>query len=274
MGDGSLTYIGRSPFRLHMTPIRIVPTEFASGGETVRGDFFVPSGAGPFLGICEFHGLPDSGKEAAPLLASAGFLVLTFDFRGFRRSDGIFRLSRAIEDAGHAVTHILESDLSKKGWVGVYGASYGGAVAICSAARDDRISCVCARAPVYDTLGFARSALIQPAVEALLKDDPKAMHGLTDPDLRRQMLEWMIEDGARFNPMNEISKICPRPLLVIAGGADEGIDLAGIRRLVGLAREPKELAVVAGADHELTDPTARKTTLDRAVSWFRSQRPE
>lgn len=160
-----------------------------------------------------------------------------------------------------------------KGWVGVYGSSYGGAVAICAAARDQRISCVCARAPVYDTLAFARSPLIQPGVKAILKTDPEAIHGLADPNVREQVLEWMIEDGARFNPMSEVSKISPRPLMVIAGDADEGIDLAGVQRLFELAREPKELVVVAGADHELTDPHAYETTMDRAVSWLRSQRP-
>jgi dipeptidyl aminopeptidase/acylaminoacyl peptidase len=253
--------------------MRTIPTEFKSAGETLRGDFLVPSSAGPFPGICEFHGLPYPETGVAARLASSGFLVLTFDFRGFRRSDGVFRLSREIEDAQNAVTHLLRSKLSMKGWVGVYGASYGGAVAICSAARDKRISCVCARAPVYDTLAFARSPLIQPGVEAVLRSDPEAIHGLTDPDLRRQILEWMIEDRARFNPMNEIPKISPRPPLVIAGDADMSIDLAGVRRLFELAREPKELVVVAGADHELTNRDAYETTMDRAVSWFRSQRP-
>jgi dipeptidyl aminopeptidase/acylaminoacyl peptidase len=258
-----------------MSPIRTVPTLFTSGGETLRGDFVVPSGAGPFPGVCKFHGLPGSRDQVsgvASRLALSGFLVLTFDFRGFRRSDGIFRLSKEIEDAEHAVTHLLQSELSVKDWVGVYGASYGGAVAICSAGRDRRISCVCVRAPVYDTLAFARSSLIQPAVDELLKNDPEAVHALTDPDLRKQILEWMIEDGARFNPMSEISKISPRPLMVIAGDADNEIDLAGVRRLFELAKEPKELVVVRDADHELTDPNAHETTLNRVVSWFRSQR--
>jgi dipeptidyl aminopeptidase/acylaminoacyl peptidase len=263
-------------FQLPMPSVRVVPTEFTSDGEVVRGDFVVPFGGGPFPGVCKFHGLPASRDQVsgvASKLASAGFLVLTFDFRGFRRSDGIFRLSREIEDAQHAVTHLLESELSIKGWVGVYGASYGGAVAICSAARDKRISCVCVRAPVYDTLAFARSPMIQPAVDELLRNDPDAIHGLTNHDLRKQILEWMIEDGAKFNPMNQISKISPRPLLVIAGEADEGIDLAGIQRLFELAREPKEFFVVKGADHELTDPKARETTMDRVVAWFRTQKP-
>ena len=253
-----------------MSPARVVSTEFVAEGETLRGEFHVPSGDGPFPGICEFHGLPDSGKEAVPYLVSAGFLILTFDFRGFRRSDGIFRLRREIKDAEHAVTQLLRSELSAKGWVGVYEASYGGAVAICSAARDKRISGVCVRAPVYDTLAFARSPLVPPAVDALLKEDRDVVHGLKDPGLRTGILQWMVEDGARFNPMREISKIAPRPLLVIAGDADEGIVLGGIQRLFAMAGEPKELAVVAGADHDLSDRAARETALNRAVAWFRN----
>ncbi len=257
-----------------MRSFRTIATKFTSGGATLRGDFFVPAGDGPFPAICEFHGLPNAGKEAAPWLASAGFLVLTFDFRGFRRSGGIFRLSREITDARNAVTHLIHSGLSRKGWVGVYGASYGGAVAVCSAARDRRISCVCLRAPVYDTFAFAQSPLIQPAVEALLKEDPEAVHGLSDPRSRRRILDWMVQDGARFNPMNEVAKIAPRPLLVLAGDADEGIDLAGIQRLFERAEEPKQLVVVPGADHELTKPAVRKRTFERAITWFRRQGPE
>jgi len=262
---------------LPMSAIRVVPTEFISEGELLRGDFVVPSGDGPFPGVCKFHGLPgsrDQVRGVASRLASAGFVVLTFDFRGFRRSDGVFRLSGEIEDARNAVTHLLESDLSVEGWLGAYGASYGAAVAVCSAARDKRISCVCLRAPVYDTDVFAHSHMIQPSVDRLLETDPDEVHGLGEPHLRKKMLEWMVEDGARFNPINEISKISPRPLLIITGDADEAIDLAGVRRLFELAGEPKDLVVVQGADHGLTDPNAYEKTIDQVVGWFRNRRPE
>ena len=67
--------------------------------------------------------------------------------------------------------------------------------------------------------------------------------GVAQGFTRSLLLNWLVvqEDGVRFNPMSEISNISPRPLLVIAGDADEGIDLAGVRRLLELAREPKEL---------------------------------
>ena len=132
---------------------------------------------------------------------------------------------------------------------------------------------VCVRAPVYDTSTFARSPIIQLAVDEVLKEDPDSVHGLTHPETRNQMLQWMIEDAARFNPMNDVAKISPRPLLIITGDADPLIDLTGVRRLLEVAKEPKELVVVTGADHELTDPVAYETTINRVVSWFENQRP-
>ncbi|MBA7503212.1 hypothetical protein ES706_01820 [subsurface metagenome] len=255
---------------------RIIPTEFHSEGQLLRGNFLVPEGDGPFLGICKFHGLPGSPDQVhgiASRLAEAGFLVLTFDFRGFRRSEGCFSLSGEIEDARNAISHLLDSDYSVKNWVGVYGASYGGAVAVLAAVRDNRISVVCLRASVYDTLAFARSPLIQLAVEDLLRNSPGEMHGLSDPAIRKEILERMVEDSKKLNPIREVSSIAPRPLLIIAGDADEGIDLAGVRRFFEMAKEPKELIVIEGADHKLTDPKAFEKMVDLVVTWFKHQCP-
>ena len=74
-----------------MSDVRLIPTEFESEGETIKGDFVLPSGAGPFPGICKFHGLPGGADQVSGLstrLAESGYAVLTFDFRGFRRSEG------------------------------------------------------------------------------------------------------------------------------------------------------------------------------------------
>ena len=124
-----------------MSDIRVVATEFTSEGETLRGFFVTPKGDGPFPGVCKFHGIPggpDIVGGLATRLAENGFACLTFNFRGFRSSDGVFYLTDQIKDARVAITHLLESDLTLDNWSGVYAASWGAAVAICALAEDKR----------------------------------------------------------------------------------------------------------------------------------------
>ncbi|MGV9103683.1 MAG: alpha/beta hydrolase family protein, partial [Candidatus Thorarchaeota archaeon] len=146
-----------------MADIQILPTEFRSGDEIIRGDFVIPKTDGPFPGICKFHGFPGRDNQVhgiASSLAGAGFVVLTFDFREFRHSSGLFSLTGEIEDAKATINHLLESNFVIVSWVGVYGASYSGTIAVCTAARDNRIDAVCLRAPVYDTLWFAKLPML------------------------------------------------------------------------------------------------------------------
>ena len=253
---------------------KVQPTSFTSEGETLRGHFVLPLGTGPFPGICKFHGLPGSPDQIggiATRLAEAGFAVLTFDFRGFRSSEGLFRLANQVKDAKLAITHLLESRYTKGEWVGVYGSSYGGAVAILAAARDPRISAVGIRAPVYDTLWFARSPMIPKAVKELIQNTPDQMHGLTDPQIRQDIIRWMVEDAKQLNPMNEIYKIAPRSLFIITGDADIGIDLAGVKQLFDAAKNPKEMVVVKGADHYLSNPAVYEKTVNVVIAWFQRQ---
>lgn len=257
-----------------MMHVETLPTEFTSEGETIRGNFVVPKDKGPFPGICKFHGFPGGPDQISGLatkLAQSGFAVLTFDFRGFRTSDGIFSLSGEIEDAKVAITHLLESELTIDSWSGVYGASYGGAVAVCALANDPRVNVLCLRAPVYDTLWFAELPMIRPSVEYIIETDPTQVHGIDDPELLGQFLEKMIVDSKVHNPMIEISKISPRPLLIVHGSDDVVIDLAGVKRLYELAAEPKDLVIVDGADHNLSDPRAYEITMRTVVEWFKKQ---
>jgi fermentation-respiration switch protein FrsA (DUF1100 family) len=252
----------------------VVPTEFLSEGETIRGNFVVPDGEGPFPGICKFHGLPGGPDQISGLatkLADAGFAVLTFDFRGFRESDGLFTLSGQIEDAKSAITHLQKSDLTDDSWSGVYAASWGAAVAVCTLADDKRTDALCLRAPVYDTLWFSESPMIRPSMEFIVETDPTQVRGIDNPEIQEKILRRMIDDSKIYNPMNEVSKISPRPLLIVHGTDDMGIPLAGVKRLYELAGEPKDLVVVEGADHNLSDPRAYEITMDTVVDWFSNQ---
>jgi len=126
-----------------MVSFRVVPTQFISDSELLKGNFLVPEGENSFPGICKFHGLPGSPDQVSGIasrLAAAGFVVLTFDFRGFRSNGGLFSLANEVEDARNAVSYLLKLKQVMKDWVGVYGASYGGAVAVLAASEIQQIS--------------------------------------------------------------------------------------------------------------------------------------
>ena len=257
-----------------MNAIEIVPTEFISHDERLRGNFVKPRGKGPFPGICKFHGLPGSADQVhgiATKLAEEGFMVLTFDFRGFRESEGIFSLSGEIDDAENAVTHLLDSGWVTKEWLGVYGASFGGAIAICSAARDSRIRSICIRAPLYDTRRFAESGLSEFILHEVADSGLDDMHGVEEPNMQSEMLSALTRDATIYNPMTAISKITPRPILIITGDSDALIDVDGVTGLYAQAGEPKELIVVEGADHNLSEEGPKSKTEKTVIEWFRRQ---
>jgi fermentation-respiration switch protein FrsA (DUF1100 family) len=258
-----------------MVVVKTIPTEFKVEGETIYGNFVTPDGEGPFPGICKFHGIPggpDQISGPASILAEAGFAVLTFDFRGYRRSEGYYRLSGQIKDAKEAITHMLESDLTIDSWSGIYAASWGGSVAVCTLAEDKRVDALCLRAPVVDTLWFSQLPLVRASAEALRDTDPSQIRGLDEPEMFETVLENMVEDSRIHNPMNEISKIAPKSLLIVHG-SDDVLPLAGVKRFYELAGEPKDLVVVEGADHNLSDPRAYEITVKTIVDWFTKQKP-
>jgi dipeptidyl aminopeptidase/acylaminoacyl peptidase len=257
--------------------VRVVPTEFASCGETIHGDFVLPEKGGPFPGICKFHGLPGSSDQIrgiASALAQAGFAVLTFDFRGFRRSEGSFSLAGEIADANAAISHVQDSGFFWTNWLGAYGASFGGAVTICCAATNADVDAVCVRAPVYDTESFSRNPMIMEGVKEYILDVPGEMRGCATADDVVDVFRRMREDARSYNPMRLISRVSPRPILLTTGDADELIDVEGVKKLYEAAGEPKEFHVVSGADHILSRMTAQVETTEAVVNWFRRQIPE
>ena len=259
-----------------MGDVRVEPTQFLSEGEIVRGHFLIPDRQGPFPGVCKFHGLPGSSKQAEGIareLAESGFMVLTFDFRGFRASQGLFSLENEIEDAGNAVNHFLSHREVQGNCVAVYGASFGAVVGVATAASDSRVGALVLRAPIYDTEEMFGPDRVH-AIEAFLENiDEGQMHGLDCEVTRRMIIKRLTRQAPLFNPMRLIRQLSPRPLLIVAGDQDRVIDLAGVIRLYETARTPKRLEIVKGANHRLTDVKAAREVNEIIIEWLLANHP-
>src|SRR3954447_20555468 len=104
------------------------------------------SRARPGLVLC--HGFPTEGKRARVsgqtypqladrIAADAGWVVLTFNFRGTGDSEGDFSLNGWLTDLRHAVDYLLSTEKAAGVWLA--GFSTGGALALCTAGEDERV---------------------------------------------------------------------------------------------------------------------------------------
>ena len=124
------------------------PVSFYSEGVILRGDLFLPDDIAanerrPGIVLC--HGytgvrslyLPDNAR----VLTEAGYVVLTFDYKGWGDSDGPkSRLSPygRVIDSQAALTFLGAQSGVDPDRLGLYGTSYGGATVVWTAAIDPR----------------------------------------------------------------------------------------------------------------------------------------
>jgi fermentation-respiration switch protein FrsA (DUF1100 family) len=132
--------------------------EFQSGGETVRGDLYLPGGEGPHPivvmagGWCYVKELVQ--PRYAELFAQAGVAALVFDYRHLGASDGEPRQhidpDEQIEDYRNAISYVTRQDELDADRLGVWGISYSGGHSLVIAATDRRVKAVCSIVPVID----------------------------------------------------------------------------------------------------------------------------
>src|ERR1700752_4070236 len=130
------------------------PVSFYSEGVRLVGDLYYPDGVRPGerrAGIVLCHGytgvkdlyLPDNAR----VLNQAGYVVMTFDYKGWGESEGgpsrLAPYSR-VADVQAALTFLAAQPEVDAGRLGIYGTSYGGATVVWTAAVDPRVQCVVA----------------------------------------------------------------------------------------------------------------------------------
>jgi len=249
--------------------VKIKKISFLSEGETIRGHLLLPSRLNDrHPAIIKCHGLPGSPNQVSGIaseLAQAGFVVLTFNFRGIRHSNGLFSYAGEIIDAGNGISFLEGLNYVDRNRIAIYGASFGGAVAICRAAIDMRITCIAVRAPVYDTERFIEKLTQNYSPKSILIELSGAVHGIKKENF------WICfrKNVKMYNPMDLVSKISPRALLVVTGDEDKIIGLDGVKDLFERAKEPKTLKIVSGADHKLSNPIIFQQTNKIIIEWFR-----
>jgi uncharacterized protein len=165
-----------------------------------------------------------------------GANVLLFDHRGRGSSEGEFLSLGHFEtlDALAAIEYVLSR--APRAPLGLIGYSMGAAVAVMSAARDDRVAAIVADSPFASERGVVRALLRKRASHLC-----RPIAALTE--------RWLPYDPGEVEPLREVAKIAPRASLFVHGLLDKTCDPGDSLKLHEAAGEPKELWLLERAGH-------------------------
>jgi len=248
------------------------PVTFKSGGMQVMGVLHIPEdGRKAAIAMC--HGFTGEKVEAHRLFVDfaraasrRNYAVLRFDFIGSGDSEGEFEdttLSGWIRDLDAAVTFLAANLYVDPSRIGVLGLSFGAAAAICHAASDSRVRAVACWSPVSDLIEIFRRYIFGEELWS------KAEAGETIQYFYESSFKLkpnFLRDLKTFNPIADVARISPRPLLVVQGTRDEVVPVSYTEKLTGSASEPKELVKIEGADHVFSRHS--DILLNRTLDWF------
>lgn len=256
---------------------------FTSEGMRIAGMLHVPE-ATPAPGIILCHGFTGTRIESHRLFVLAarefckqGFAVLRFDFRGSGESEGQFgqiTISGEIQDLKAALAWISRRKEVLNRGIGVNGLSLGGVVAALTAAEDPRIKAV----SLWSTPASLSPEDFKETIGQVLGEPEAPLDKLLNRDYldlssgERVGREFIV-DVFKHDLLNAVSKIAPRPLLVVHGTEDPTVPAWHAEKLYEKAGEPKEKLLVEGADHTFARWHWQAQAIDYTASWFKKHMP-
>lgn len=225
---------------------------FKSEGQKISGILHLPEREHPPCVIAS-HGLQSSKNSEKYIalgerLAGEGMAMLRFDFRGVGESEGRMEddtVSRRIVDLGSAIGFV-RSHPGVGNRIGLVGSSLGGYVTLIRGSMEKKISAIVIWATPFhlDDLGSKKGSEEHPLPgEAFFKDLPKH----------------------RLLPLLQKVSNC----LLIHGEKDEVVPVDQAWEIFHSLGAPKEIHVIEGADHRLTDPAHRQRAMDLTTEWFK-----
>jgi len=205
-------------------------------GVRLHGWIFRPA-CPPKGTILFFHGNAENmGTHANAVLwlVKAGYLVFTFDYRGYGKSDSTPDIPGVNRDGVAALEKAFHTPEGEGGGVVVLGQSLGGAIATYAVANSPRIGEV--KALIIDSAFAGYRRIVRDKLAAGIVTLPLAWPA-----------SWTVEDD--YSPERWIGSVAPVPVVVIHGTKDPVVPISHGERLYRLAGQPKGFWKVEGGGH-------------------------
>jgi predicted acyl esterase len=170
-----------------------------SGGVTLKGNVFVPSGADgtrryPVVVMPSSWGLNDlQYLAAAREFADSGYVVVSYTPRGFWQSGGTIDVAGPsdIADSAKVVDWALANTPADPDRIGMAGVSYGAGIGLLSAAFDHRIKAVVAMSGWTDLVGSIFSGRTQHLQATALLGGAAYLTGRPSPEFRQVLTDFL-----------------------------------------------------------------------------------
>jgi pimeloyl-ACP methyl ester carboxylesterase len=237
-------------------------------------------------------GTKASFRAEAAAFAQSGYLAVLFDYRGWGESDGrlvpagplpqerpaagftarvrelreVMDPSAELDDLANVIHWLQAEPRADSGRLGIWGTSFGGAMAVYAAGRDRRVKAVHAQmvpldVRALDPVGYrdgtkrARGELGYPEPGVV------AVSGLRGAPIAEHFLA--------FSPAGAMNLNSGCAVQIVLAGKDELFDIgASIAAWEAFTGTDKNLVVIADATHYDAYTTAREQVRRLALAWF------
>lgn len=241
--------------------------QFPSRDGMLLSGWFVPSAEPEPQGVIVLcHGMMANRGEMLPwaeTLWNSGFSLLMFDFRAVAQSEGDKCTAGCFEpqDLRGAVDYIESRPDCASLPIGVFGFSMGGATAIMAAAEDLRFQAIATHG-AYATLNGAIRQRCKHHFGPFAPIAERIMMSLGD---RKQ---WFAASPSTVVPLNAVSRLASRPLLILHGERDPIIPAIHAHTLFAAATGPKQLHLMPRSHHKRIYRKIRLQAHERVVQFF------
>ncbi|MHA1222874.1 MAG: alpha/beta hydrolase [Candidatus Heimdallarchaeaceae archaeon] len=236
--------------------------------EQIAGILFLPEGEQIFPLVIRLNGLPGNAPEKEKNRLAEDFIknniaYFAFDYTGARKSTGIFEYYSSQENISIVITELSRHPKIDPSRIGLFGESFGGAMAICHAVRDKRVRCLVLRSPVYDTEVISKLSVFDSLAHFWVNDKK-----LRFPNVN--LKENFTLQTKHYNPKKLIHKI-NLPIRIITGTKDELLSPEKINKLYKNLPEniDKDIKLIEGAGHNFTNPLYLEELKDFIIPFFK-----
>ncbi|MFI6943709.1 CocE/NonD family hydrolase [Streptomyces sp. NPDC050418] len=179
------------------------------GGTVLKGNVFTPAGAEdgqrfPAIVLPTSWAVPQIEYVAqAQKLADSGYVVVSYNSRGFWQSGGNIEVAGApdIADASRVIDWTLANTPTDPDKVGMAGVSYGAGISLLAAAHDKRVKAVGAMSGWADLIESIYSGRTQHVQAAGLLTGAGFLTGRPSPELQQVMKDFLGSNLAKEQEM-------------------------------------------------------------------------